>query len=423
MIPDEQLDALKDRNPVHEVAGAWVRLRKRRGKYAYVGPCPICSDDPQSKTATRFECNADQWICAVCSEKGDVIKLVAKREALDFVAAVERLGGVREEVQTPARAHKAGLRAHQSGLPLGDVPALFGSDDALRVAWVAGWAEGRRRADYENKARQRERARLYAFWAGPQGAPIARPWPGTPVEAYLTGRGLLAPHNARLKYHPAMPLFCDGREVEPVLAHRGPAMLAAMIGADGRFAGLHITWLDPAGPKGKARVLNPETGAVLPSKKMRGTKAGTFVDLGGAAGAPRLIAGEGIETVLAVYTALIRARRDVTRTTFRAAADLGNLAGRAAGTLAHPTLKTEKGRPQRVPGPDPDLGSPAMPVPDDVSELILLGDGDSDPFLTRNAVERAARRNAREGRTIRRLFAAPGLDFNDMTQGKSVDND
>jgi hypothetical protein len=421
MIPDDQLNALKDRNPVHDVAAQWVTLRiKRKGKY--VGPCPICSDDPHSKTASRFDCDADKWMCAVCADGGDVIKLVAKREALDFVGAVERLGGVREEVQTPALAHKAGLRAHQAGLPLGEVPAPFGADHALRVAWVAGWAEGRKRADYEAVARHRERARLYEFWAGPQGAPVARRWPGTPVEVYLANRGLEAPDNARLKYHPSMPLFCDGRERDPVLAHRGPAMLAALIGADGRFAGLHITWLDLAGPKGKAHVLNPETGAVLPSKKMRGTKAGTYIDLGGGdpAAATRMIAGEGTETVLAVYTALKRAGRDVTRSTFRAAGDLGNLAGRALATLAHPTLKTEGGRPQRVPGPDPDLTSMAMPVPDTVPEVVLLGDGDSDPFLTRNALERASRRHARDGRSIRVSFAAAGLDFNDMMQGKST---
>ncbi len=218
-----------------------------------------------------------------------------------------------------------------------------------------------------------------------------------------------------------MPLFADGREREPLLVHRGPAMLAPFLDAGGAFRGLHITWIDPARPNGKAEVHHPDTGEVLPAKKMRGTKRGCYLDLGGAQDPARIVTGEGIETVLAVCTALVRAGRDVTRTAFRAAGDLGNLAGKAMATIAHPTLKTEGGRPQRVPGPDPDLNSPAMPVPDSADELVLLGDGDSEPFLTRNALERASRRHARDGRIIRVRFAPAGLDFNDVMQGKSND--
>lgn len=414
MIPDDQLNALKDRNPVHVLAAQWVKLRRKR-KDAYIGPCPICSRDPQSKVAPRFECDADKWVCAVCADGGDVIRLVMKREGVDFVGAVERLGGTREEVPTPELARKAGLRDFKrAGMPTDGTaprtPDIYATSNALQAAYAAGWADGRRRASYEVFARDRERRRLYAFWKA--GVAI---W-GTPVEIYLTGRGYVIPPNARLKFHPAMPLFCDGREVEPVLAHTGPAMLAAIRAADGHFSGLHITWLDPSGPKGKARVLHPETGEVLPSKKSRGTKNGGYIDLGGCdpATAARMIAGEGNETVFAAYTALVRAGRDVSRLALRGGIDLGNLAGRALATLAHPTLKTEGGRPQRVGGPDPDLESLAMPVPADLPELILLGDGDSDPFLTRNAMARAKARHEAPGRLVRVAFAPDGLDFDDL---------
>jgi hypothetical protein len=59
-----------------------------------------------------------------------------------------------------------------------------------------------------------------------------------------------------------------------------------------------------------------------------------------------------------------------------------------------------------------------MPVPDSVNELVLLKDGDSEPFLTMNAIERASRRHAREGRAIRVPFVPDGLDYNDVMQGK-----
>jgi hypothetical protein len=411
MITDNALNALKDRMSVDAVASEWVTLR-RKGK-GYVGPCPICSDDPQSKTSMRFECNSDKWICAVCHDAGDVIKLVMLREGIGFRDAIERLGGSREEEPTPKLARSAGLRAFYSATePMPDVPAPYDQDPALRVAWCAGWIDGRKREEASAVYREVERRRLYnAFWKTAK-----KDIKGTPVEAYLWRRGLLVPPYALLRYQPSMPMFADGREKEPVLLHRGPAMLAAFRDGDakGTFRGLHITWLDPNGPKGKAAIINPAKGEMVPAKKMRGTKSGCYLDLGGSAVPRRIIAGEGIETVLAVYTALYRAGRDLSSTAFRCAGDLGNLAGRALKSIEHPTLKDAAGRTRKVPGPEPDPNSPAMPVPDHVSELVLLGDGDSEPLLTRNALERASHRHARPGRNVRVAFAPDGKDFDDM---------
>jgi hypothetical protein len=64
--------------------------------------------------------------------------------------------------------------------------------------------------------------------------------------------------------------------------------------------------------------------------------------------------------------------------------------------------------------PDPD--DPGLAIPESVAELTLLGDGDSDPVLTQFAMTRAARRYARDGRTIRIAFAPAGQDFNDVLQ-------
>jgi hypothetical protein len=407
MITDDALNALKDRMSVDAVASEWVSLR-RKGK-GYVGPCPICSENPHSKTSMRFECSADKWVCAVCQDGGDVIKLIQKREGVGFRVAIERLGGARDEQPTPDLARKAGLRAFQAGGAMPDVPTPYDDDTALRVAWCAGWTDGRKREEFAAKARERERKRLEdAFWLP------AELWPGTPVEAYLRGRGAILPRNAEVRYHPSIPMFADGRERQPVMLHRGPAMLAAFFDAGGTFRGLHITWLDPAGPKGKAAIVNPETGELMPSKKMRGTKAGCFIDLGGSPDPRRIIAGEGIETAAAVCTALWRRGRDLSSTAFRVAGDLGNLAGKALKQMPHPSLKDAAGRPKRVAGPDPDPYSAAMPVPDSASELVLLGDGDSEPILTRNALERASQRHARPGRTIRIAFAHDGKDFDDM---------
>lgn len=410
MIPCRELADLKARNPVHAIAGEWVRLRARRGGgWTHAGPCPICSRNSASKSAGRFECNAEKWVCAVCDDGGDVIKLVMKREGIDFMVAIERLGGTRAAEDTPLSAKREGAAAFRRGDAEVPPDRLQG---ALAGAWLAGWRLERDRERQAHEYRERERKRLYDFWLR------AAPWRGSPVEDYLRGRGLDVPDNAQLRFMPDAPLFADGREIEPVLLHRGLAMLAAIIGPSGRFAGLHFTWLDPAGPKGKAVILDHTIGEPAPSKKVRGTKKGGFVDLGGCPidQAERLIAGEGIETVLAVFTALKAAGRDMEKTAFRCGVDLGNLAGKALETVPHPDLKTETGRARRVPGSAPDMDSPAMPVPETIAELILLGDGDSDPFTTQMALRRAAARHARDGRRVGVRFAPAGLDFNDLLQ-------
>jgi hypothetical protein len=144
----------------------------------------------------------------------------------------------------------------------------------------------------------------------------------------------------------------------------------------------------------------------VPSRKCRGSKAGGYIDLGFVEErpGPRMFAGEGIETVLAAHTALVRSGRARVGDQFRSGIDMGNLAGKASKLVPHPSAKTSGGRVQRVPGPEPDRESAFMPVPDAIRELVLLGDGDSDPFTTCNALERSRARHERSGRTVRCVF-------------------
>jgi hypothetical protein len=129
----------------------------------------------------------------------------------------------------------------------------------------------------------------------------------------------------------------------------------------------------------KAEIIDPSSGEVLNSKKMRGSKTGAHIAIAMSAEPPRrLVIGEGIETVLAVWTAHQAAERPITDTAFWAAGDLGNMAGRATATMAHPTLKRPNGHAQRVPGAMPDPDDRGLSIPDSVEELILLGDGDSE---------------------------------------------
>lgn len=422
----QQIDDLKARHSVPDLAGALVRLRRgssRFGRTGFTGPCPICSINTQKKSATKFECSVDAWVCAKCPDGGDVIRLKARLAGLDpardFMRVVALLGGATADEITPAVAERHGRAAYKRGAA-DALPDEY-QTPALAHAWRKGWNAARAQDDIARRYRERERSRLLKWWHE------AQDFPATPVERYLAGRNLLAPSNARLRYHPDIPHFADGREVEPRLLHRGPAMLAAiwMPNVDkpgiARFAGLHLTWLDAAAPKGKALIVDGETGEIAPSKKVRGSMAGGYIDLGGlpldGGGYDRMFAGEGIETTLTPYTALAQTGRLRAGDCFRAGVALGNLAGKAVSSLAHPTLKSDKGRARRVPGADPDMTSPAMPVPETITDLVGLGDGDSDPFSTRLALARFKARHVRPGRTVRTPFAPAGKDFNDTLQG------
>jgi hypothetical protein len=195
---------------------------------------------------------------------------------------------------------------------------------------------------------------------------------------------------------------------------------------------VHITWLDadhaiPVGPPalpaswqpgGKATILDPTTGEILPAKKVRGTKRRAAIKLWNPPDATRLVTGEGIETVLSVMEAEMAAGKD-TGTAYWSAIDLGQLGGRAEKTVAHPTwiVTDRRGRRRlrQVPGPVP-LAEPERDLMPDArfGEIVILGDGDSDRFVTEMAVRRAAARWRRPGRTITAAWPGTGQDFNDV---------
>jgi len=55
-------------------------------------------------------------------------------------------------------------------------------------------------------------------------------------------------------------------------------------------------------------------------------------------------------------------------------------------------------------------------IPDSVTTLVLLGDGDSEKELTDHAMARAKTRYAKPGRVVAIAMADAGGDFNDMVK-------
>ena len=122
--------------------------------------------------------------------------------------------------------------------------------------------------------------------------------------------------------------------------------------------------------------------------------------------------GEGIETTLRWYGRGAGAE-DVT---IACGVALDNISGGCTGTLPHPTL-TARGKPTRFANGDPDMAKPGMILPEDVHELTLLGDGDSERLMTRGKIAAAARRATAGGLVVSVHFAPDGKDWADIDVG------
>lgn len=377
---------------LHVLEARAIRLR---GTVERVGPCPHCGGGgprPAGKgPSDRFSVNLAKNVfrCRQCEPTGgDVIKLVMFLDGCDFLTACQTLTGM-----APPDGRTRSL----------DVAAL------ARLEAERGERRARDRAQSEaHRLRARRRAR--SLWDA------GRPPHGTPAEDYLRLRGLTLPPHSLLRFHPEARLFGERTEdgAYPVL-HAGPCLYAAIVGPEGRFIGLHQTWIDLSDRDGKARIADPATGELAPAKKVRGSHRGGHLDLSRTIDPAVLVIGEGIETTLTIRDEWIEAGHDLTRVGFWAALNLENFGGPAEGTVAHPTLKGPKGRAIRVGSDVPAGGALAgIPIPDSVALLYLLGDGDSDPFTTRITLARAGRRWARPGRQIRTAWPPEGMDFNTL---------
>ncbi|MFG1182620.1 DUF7146 domain-containing protein [Xanthobacter versatilis] len=118
----------------------------------------------------------------------------------------------------------------------------------------------------------------------------SEPVPGTIVETYLQNRGITALHETgSLRFHPRCYYRPDPHEpIQPL-----PAMVAAVTDLRGRITGVHRTWLAPNGSD-KAALTTP--------RRAMGHLLGHAVRFGGADDV--MAAGEGIETILSLRTAL-----------------------------------------------------------------------------------------------------------------------
>jgi hypothetical protein len=119
---------------------------------------------------------------------------------------------------------------------------------------------------------------------------MSRAISGTIAEAYLRNRGISALHDvATLRFHPC----CYYRPDADAPTEVWPALVAAVTDLAGSITGAHRTWLDPSGEH-KAPIDTPRR--AMGHLLGHGVRFGLMTDV--------MAAGEGIETMLSVRSAL-----------------------------------------------------------------------------------------------------------------------
>ena len=389
---DDWADAARGVPIEDEVARRGLSLRRSGAEM--VGPCPVCGG------TDRFGVHPQKGVfhCRGSGAGGDVIALVEYLDGCDFSTACEILTGS----PPPAGGRGSGI-----------------DPERQKARAAARRAADEKRARETNAYRRRAQAAAHDKWQA--GQPAA----GTPVADYWHGaRGLtVALPGEVLRFHPDLaywwhPKRPDGAKADPppVVIHSGPAMLAAIQDASGHFCGCHATWIDLSRPKGKAAIVAPD-GQKQSSKKVFGSQKGGAIRL--FSGSLRMLVGEGIETTAAAVDAEAACGRVFAGW---AGVSLGNLGGKAKGTVTHPTAtKTDKSgrvRKVKVESAVPDWSDDRFfRLPEEVTEAVYLMDGDSERLATANALLRACARNARPGRRLAIAFPGEGVDFADLLTG------
>lgn len=408
-------------------------------------PCPVTG----GKDRFAFNTQKNKWHCRQCDIGGqDAIGMAAHCLELDLKRREGFLEACSAVLGRPIP--EGGERESEE-----DRAARLARIAARRAKSAAAEADRQRQAD---DFRDRERRKARGIW---EAAMPLRSLPSSPAHVYLRQRGCGMPDGRWLRV--ASPVtYWHGQDERgmPRDMHSGAAMIAPFIRlvdpAAGRgsgwsspdssgapaqgqprsgdaarepeweIVGCHITWIDIDNPpKFRPQIVDPATGELLPTKKMRGTKKGGLIPLAGGPAARRWVGAEGIENTLA-----IAGEEDFRADTFYfAAGDLGNLAGPAdpRSKFAHPELttvdKAGRMRPVMVAGPVPRPQKPgeepdAMVVPGHVDDLVLLADGDSERVMTFAAMARAKARHARPNRRIPVVWPLPGTDFAAMLAGR-----
>lgn len=355
--PDPAFEAWIADAKAAPVADALARVPglRRIGKQME-GPCPTCG----GKTRLWVDKAKDKWGCRHCQTGGrGALSLLMHVPGADFLTVCAELAG-------PAPRRLRGMSEAERRQ----------AEAAREAARAAREQEAAKRAREDALARRDAMHRAWRLWEA-----TAAVTPGDAVHAYWARRGLGAvaiPDTIRMM--PALGYWHEVKGERRVIG-RWPAMVGAINSTDGDLIGCHVTYLardeeEAARGKGKAVITCPETGERLAAKKMQGLAWGGVIRLTPAR--RFMLVGEGIETTATALAA------------FGGFEHVGAFVGLSLGGMA------------------------ALDLPEGCEAVTFIGDGDSDPGITRRTLEAAAAKAAARGIRARIAMAPEGRDLNDL---------
>lgn len=358
----------------------------------WVGPCPRCGG------TDRFSINPREHVfnCRGFGG-GGYIDAVMHIDDCDFLTACETMTG-RPAPARPKRRKKGEARPAERR----DDPPPPQYDDRRDEAPPpapppADSGESRRSQRIKKTA-----ADLFDS---------ARPILGTHAAAYLEARGLAVTEGWTfdLRFIERLPYYGYETPEDDEQRELGefPAMVAAIRNVLGDIIGAHRTYLDPNEPR---KLTPPGDPARNAAKKVLGKMGGGMIRL--SQPGPILLVGEGIETSRSGYELGFGGDDPAVAS----AVSLGNLAGSSTGSLPHPSIRRRS-----IPNGEPDPDRPGAILPDEVEEVIILGDGDSDRPTTLGFLLTAGRRWKADGRKVFYAMAPDDRDWNDVLHAKRED--
>jgi hypothetical protein len=329
MQKSDRIKAEVSLRQVAEDAGVKWDLRKsRQSRGDWWGPCPFHAETTASFHVVEPGGTGGFFKCFGCGVGGTVIDFTAEHLGLDFVAAVRHLAsqaGLENEISQERKAALEKKRAQNKA-----------QAEALA----------------ERQAANGHRVALDLWSRADRNPPL--------VAEYLAARGVRlpaiggVPATLRLAH---LDHYAGGYDRNSAPDHKGPAMVAA-IGRD-KLAGAHRTWITATG---RARYCD--------GKKVAKQWIGRTGDMMGrpcvlSSPTSAVVVGEGIETTLAAYSALV--------------------AGGRIGWSAEAALSRGA-----ITGPAQEETQLWTPRPG-VSEVLILGEGSSKNPAEARALYHGAR--------------------------------
>lgn len=359
MALSDEVKARVSLRAIVEQTVTWDTRKTNLKRGDYWAPCPFHGEKTPSFHVTEPKGHGGQFFCFGCNAKGSVIDYLMARDGITFTAAVRALA---------------------------DHGGIDRTADPARIARFKAESEARQR-QAENEAQElaeRGISKAFRIWKA-----AYENHPG--LIAYLEqGRGInvaaIGGLPPTLRYHPDLPCYEGDDNGNPRVVHRGPAMVG-FIGRK-RLVGVHLTWIDPFDPaRGRARFAD---GTKVP-KKFKGRTGeiwGQPVVLSKPY-CPLVVAGEGIETTLAVFSAT-RLKNPDFKARIEAALSLNALCGPEAKTGAARGRSARTGKPLPSPVPDLDSPRPGWLPPEGVTRATILADPSTKcPETARLNAERA----------------------------------